>query len=138
MTEFAPPGTSYFALPPAFPMKRGGALHGARVAYETWGTLAPGADNAVLILTGLSPNAHAASNAGNADAGWWEAMLGPGKAIDTTRWFVICVNSLGSCKGSTGAASPDPASGEPYRLDFPDLSPRTPSSPDSASRDSPA
>ena len=122
MTEFAPPGTLYFALPPSFPMKRGGALHGARVAYETWGTLAPGADNAVLILTGLSPNAHASSNAGNADAGWWEAMLGPGKAIDTTRWFVICVNSLGSCKGSTGAASPDPASGEPYRLDFPDLS----------------
>ena len=122
MTEFAPPGTRYQALPSPFPMKRGGALQDARVAFETWGTLAPAADNAVLILTGLSPNAHAASNAGNAEAGWWEAMLGPGKAIDTTRWFVICVNSLGSCKGSTGAASPDPATGHSYRLDFPDLS----------------
>ena len=122
MTEFAPPGTRYHALPSPFPMKRGGVLHGARVAFETWGELSPAADNAVLILTGLSPNAHAASNTDNPEAGWWEAMLGPGKAIDTTRWFVICVNSLGSCKGSTGAASIDPATGDTYRLGFPDLS----------------
>src|SRR5690606_39173593 len=54
--------------------------------------------------------------------GWWEAMLGHGKAIDTNRWFVVCVNSLGSCKGSTGPASVDPATGEPYRLTFPELS----------------
>ena len=92
-------------------MKRGGALHGARVAYETWGTLNAARDNAVLILTGLSPDAHAASNAGNPEPGWWEAMLGPGKPIDSDRWFVICVNSLGSCKGSTGPASINPATG---------------------------
>ena len=122
MTEFIPPGTRFHALPSPFPMKRGGALHGARVAYETWGTLADARDNAILILTGLSPDAHAASNAGNAEPGWWEAMVGPGKPIDTDRWFVICVNSLGSCKGSTGPASPDPATGAPYRLDFPELS----------------
>ena len=79
-------------------------------------------DNALLILTGLSPNAHAASNEGNPEPGWWEAMLGPGKPIDTDRWFVVCVNSLGSCKGSTGAASVNPDTGEPYRLSFPDLS----------------
>src|SRR5690606_40753733 len=71
---------------------------------------------------GLSPNAHAAASAGNPEPGWWEAMLGPGKPIDTNRWFVVCVNPLGSCKGSTGAASINPATGQPYRLDFPDLS----------------
>lgn len=122
MTEFAPPGTRYCALPSPFPMKRGGQLHDARIAFETWGTLAPDAGNAILILTGLSPNAHVASSEDNPDAGWWEAMVGPGKAIDTARWFVVCVNSLGSCKGSTGAASIEPGTGEAYRLRFPDLS----------------
>ena len=103
-------------------MKRGGSLQSARIAYETWGELNADGDNAVLILTGLSPNAHAASNAGNPEPGWWEAMLGAGKPIDSDRWFVICVNSLGSCKGSTGPASLNPATGYTYRLDFPDLS----------------
>lgn len=120
--EFIPPGSRFHALPSPFPMKRGGELHGARVAYETWGTLSPSRDNAVLIVTGLSPDAHAASSADDPAPGWWEAMLGPGKAIDSDRWFVVCVNSLGSCKGSTGPASLDPATGEPYRLSFPDLS----------------
>lgn len=122
MTEFIPTGTQFHALPSPFPMKRGGALHGARMAYETWGQLNAARDNAVLIVTGLSPDAHAARNAANPDEGWWEAMLGPGKAIDTDRWFVICVNSLGSCKGSTGPASTNPATSALYRLDFPELS----------------
>ncbi|HZH43803.1 MAG TPA: homoserine O-acetyltransferase [Lysobacter sp.] len=122
MTEFIPPGTRFVDLPSPFPMKRGGALHGARMAYETWGTLNTARDNAVLILTGLSPDAHAAASEANQEPGWWEAMVGPGKPIDSERWFVICVNSLGSCKGSTGPASTDPATGEPYRLDFPELS----------------
>ncbi|MCD7097297.1 homoserine O-acetyltransferase [Stenotrophomonas sp. MMGLT7] len=122
MTEFIPPGSLFLPLPSPFPMKRGGALHGARIAYETWGELAPTRDNAILIVTGLSPDAHAASHAGNPEPGWWERMLGPGKPIDTDRWFVVCVNSLGSCKGSTGPASTDPATGEPYRLEFPELS----------------
>jgi homoserine O-acetyltransferase len=112
----------YFALPSPFAMKRGGELHGAHVAYETWGTLNAARDNAVLILTGLSPSAHAASNTDDDSPGWWEAMLGDGKAIDTSRWFVICVNSLGSDKGSTCPASIDPATGNAYRLNFPDLS----------------
>ena len=122
MTEFIPPGTRFVALPDPFPMRRGGALHGARVAYETWGVLNAARDNAVLILTGLSPDAHAAASDANPEAGWWEAMVGPGKPIDTDRWFVVCVNSLGSCKGSTGPASVDPATGAPYRLAFPELS----------------
>ncbi|WP_349810774.1 homoserine O-acetyltransferase [Xanthomonas dyei] len=122
MTEFIPAGTLFHSLPSPFPMKRGGELHQARVAYETWGTLAADRSNAVLIVTGLSPNAHAAANQANPEPGWWEAMLGPGKPIDTERWFVVCVNSLGSCKGSTGPASIDPATGQLYRLTFPDLS----------------
>jgi homoserine O-acetyltransferase len=121
MTEFIPPGTQFHALPSPFAMKRGGALHGARMAYETWGTLSPSADNAVLILTGLSPDAHATASEANPEPGWWDAMVGPGKPIDTDRWFVICVNSLGSCKGSTGPASIDPATGARYGLDFPEL-----------------
>jgi homoserine O-acetyltransferase len=111
----------YFDLPSPFPMKRGGELIGAQLAYETWGTLNPARDNACFILTGLSPSAHVASNAEDPSPGWWEEMVGPGKYIDTNRWFVICANTLGSCKGSTGPASINPATGELYRLDFPDL-----------------
>ncbi|HEX7348707.1 MAG TPA: homoserine O-acetyltransferase [Rhodanobacteraceae bacterium] len=111
----------YFDLPSPFAMKRGGALSSARLAYETWGTLNPAHDNAVLILTGLSPSAHAASNTVDPSPGWWEDLIGPGKAIDTERWFVICPNSLGSCKGSSGPASINPATGETWRLDFPEL-----------------
>jgi homoserine O-acetyltransferase len=78
-------------------------------------------DNALLIVTGLSPGAHAASSAEDPSPGWWEEMVGPGQAIDTGKFFVICVNSLGSCHGSTGAASVDPRTGERYRLTFPVL-----------------
>ncbi len=111
----------WFSLPSPFRMKRGGKLHGARLAYETWGRLSAARDNALLILTGLSPSAHAASSAADPSPGWWEDIVGPGKAIDTNRWFVLCINTLGSCKGSTGPADIDPATGQPYRLDFPEL-----------------
>lgn len=111
----------YFTLSSPFPMKRGGELHGAQLAYETWGELNAERDNAILILTGLSPSAHVASSPDDPEVGWWEGMVGPGKAIDTTRWFVICANTLGSCKGSTGAASINPDSGDLYRIDFPAL-----------------
>lgn len=122
MITEAPDARRYHALPSPFAMKRGGELHGAQVAYETWGRLSAARDNALLILTGLSPSAHAASCAEDPRPGWWEEMIGPGKAIDTGRWFVICVNSLGSDKGSTCPASVDPATGQPYRLGFPELS----------------
>ncbi|MGB6604942.1 MAG: homoserine O-acetyltransferase [Steroidobacteraceae bacterium] len=112
----------YAALPDPFPMWRGGVLHGARIAYETWGELNAARDNALLLFTGLSPPAHAAASPQDTSEGWWEGMVGPELALDTDRFFVICVNSLGSCFGSTGPASIDPATDKPYRLAFPDLS----------------
>jgi homoserine O-acetyltransferase len=102
-------------------MRHGGVLPEVDIVYETWGELSAAGDNAVLIVTGLSPGAHAASSAEDPTPGWWEEMVGPDQAIDTTRFHVICVNSLGSCHGSTGAASPDPRTGKPYRMAFPVL-----------------
>lgn len=122
MREFIPPGSRFIPLPARFDMRRGGALAGARLAYEAFGQLNAARDNVILILTGLSADAHAGSHPADPTPGWWESMVGPGKPIDTDRWLVICVNSLGSCKGSTGPASVDPATGDPYRLEFPELS----------------
>ncbi|KAA9130559.1 homoserine O-acetyltransferase [Marinihelvus fidelis] len=102
-----------------FAFTRGGQLDAIELAYETWGELNEARSNAVLIHTGLSPSAHAASCAADPEEGWWEFMVGPGKPIDTERFFVICVNSLGSCKGSTGPASINPATGRPWRRAFP-------------------
>jgi len=104
-----------------FRFASGGKIPRVDVAYETWGTLNADRSNGVLILTGLSPDAHAASSAENPTEGWWEPMIGPGKPIDTDRHFVICVNSLGSCKGSTGPSCTHPKTGKQYRLSFPDL-----------------
>lgn len=105
-----------------FVMHRGGHLESPTIAYETWGELNNKRDNAIIIFTGLSPSAHAASSPVNPSAGWWEDMIGSGLPLDSDRYFIICINSLGSCYGSTGPASTDPASGKPYRLTFPTLS----------------
>jgi homoserine O-acetyltransferase len=112
----------HFTYEGEFPMHRGGALHNPTFAYETWGKLNAERTNAVLIFTGLSPSAHAASSKEDPTPGWWEEIIGPGRPIDTKRFFVICVNSLGSCFGSTGPASVDPQTGQIYRLTFPVLS----------------
>lgn len=104
-----------------FQMHRGGTLPRLDIAYENWGELDSQGRNAVLLFTGLSPSAHAASSPEDPASGWWEEMVGPGRPIDTRRFFVICINSLGSCFGTTGPASIDPRSGEPYRLNFPVL-----------------
>jgi homoserine O-acetyltransferase len=112
----------YASLPDPFPMWRGGELHGARIAYESWGKLNAARDNAILLFTGLSPSAHARSSSEDTSEGWWEQMVGPGLAIDTNRYCVICVNSLGSCFGSTGPAATNPATKAPYRMSFPQLS----------------
>jgi homoserine O-acetyltransferase len=108
-------------LPGPFHMRHGGVLPEVDIAYETWGEMSPAKDNVVLIVTGLSPGAHAASSAEDPSPGWWEEMVGPDAAIDTTRFHVVCVNSLGSCHGSTGPASLDPRTGKPYRMSFPVL-----------------
>lgn len=117
-----PSATQIAAIPGPFSMQRGGVLPKIDIAYETWGMLSPGKDNAILLFTGLSPSAHAAASPQDPTPGWWEYMLGPGKPLDTRTYYVICVNSLGSCFGSTGAASLDPRTGKAYRLNFPELS----------------
>jgi homoserine O-acetyltransferase len=104
-----------------FPMHRGGYLESPTIAYETWGELKGKGDNAILIFTGLSPSAHAASSPDNPSAGWWEDMIGSGLPLDSDKYFIICVNSLGSCYGSTGAASVNPETGEVYRTTYPVL-----------------
>ncbi len=109
-------------LPSPFIMRRGGVLPAVNVAYDTWGELAPDQGNVVLLFTGLSPSAHAASTPEDPSPGWWEFIIGPGKPIDTERFFVVCVNSLGSCFGTTGPGCLDPRSGRRYRLGFPELS----------------
>ena len=114
--------TRFMQIDVPLEFKRGGTLPSYSLAYETWGELNTDASNAVLILTGLSPSAHAASSAEDPSPGWWEPMVGAGKPIDADRYFVISLNSLGSCKGSTGPASENPETGRPYRLDFPELS----------------
>ena len=98
-----------------------GVLHDPTLAFETWGELNARADNCVLIFTGLSPSAHAASSTADPSAGWWEDMLGSAKPLDSDRYYIICINSLGSCFGSTGPASINPETNAPYRLSFPVL-----------------
>ena len=115
--ELKPRGVVHVEEP--FQLYRGGRLPAVDIAYESWGELRE--DNLILLFTGLSPSAHAAPSRVDRSPGWWEGMVGVGQAIDTTRWCVVCVNSLGSCFGSTGPASINPATGEPYRLDFPAL-----------------
>ena len=92
------------------------------IAYETWGTLSPARDNVILLHTGLSGSSHAASTRENPAPGWWEKFIGPGRALDTQQFFVICTNVLGGCYGSTGPSSVDPATGEPYATTFPVIS----------------
>lgn len=113
--------TKFLQINEPLSMKKGGLLPAFTLAYETWGELNADRSNAVLILSGLSPSAHAASSEADPTPGWWEPMIGPGAPIDTDRFYVIALNSLGSCKGSTGPASENPKTGKIYRLDFPDL-----------------
>ncbi len=112
--------TQYHTIEGEFPMQHG-VLRQPSIAFETWGTLNFQKDNAILLFTGLSPSAHAASSEQDRTPGWWEPMIGEDKPVDTSKYFVICINSLGSCFGSTGPASIDPATGENYRLAFPVL-----------------
>src|SRR5712692_8397686 len=105
----------------SLPLRRGGQFGPVTLAYETWGTLNAAADNAVLIthaLTGSS-HAHDAERPHDTKAAWWNPLIGPGRFFDTSRYFVICSNVLGSCYGSTGPTSIDPGTGHPYGIRFP-------------------
>jgi homoserine O-acetyltransferase len=110
-----------FTLDRPVALDTGISLPGVTVAYETWGTLDEHASNAVLLCHAWTGDSHAAGGQGlgHPTPGWWEGVVGPGKAIDTNRWFVVCANVLGGCQGSTGPASPHPDDGRPYGSRFP-------------------
>ena len=110
-----------FQLPEPLALDCGRMLKGVNIRYETVGTLAPDRSNAILITHALSGDAHVCGRHAPEDPkpGWWDEMVGPGRAIDTNRYFVICSNVLGSCAGSTGPRSVNPDTGNPYNLDFP-------------------
>ncbi|HET6664281.1 MAG TPA: homoserine O-acetyltransferase, partial [Acidimicrobiales bacterium] len=107
-----------------FALEGGGLLQGMAIAYETWGELAPGHDNAVLVCHALTGDSHAAGVLadGHPTPGWWGDFIGPGCPLDTNRWFVVCVNVLGGCQGTTGPASPHPDDGRPWGPRFPVVS----------------
>jgi homoserine O-acetyltransferase/O-succinyltransferase len=132
--------TAFLDLPRPLALECGQALYPIRIAYETYGTLAPTKDNVILVCHALSGDAHAAGYArkpaaasGTRDGfraeerdadrgrglGWWDGMIGPGKAFDTDRFFVVSTNLLGGCRGTTGPSSVNPATGRPYGADFP-------------------
>jgi homoserine O-acetyltransferase len=112
-------GYETFHHPEPFTCEWGGSLPELSLAYETWGTLSPQRDNAIVLHTGLSASSHARSHPKNPSAGWWEDFIGPGAPLDTDRYFVICSNLLGGCYGSTGPPSRNPATGQPWGPDFP-------------------
>ncbi|MEE8399983.1 MAG: homoserine O-acetyltransferase [Desulfobacterales bacterium] len=111
-----------FALSPdEMTLESGARLGPITLAYETYGSLSPDKDNAILVLHALSGDSHAAGYYSENDPkpGWWDIMVGPGKGIDTDTYFVICSNIIGSCLGSTGPSSINPESDKPYGMDFP-------------------
>lgn len=110
-----------FVHPGPFTFKSGQVIQGFTLRYETYGSLNATRDNAVLICHALSGDHHCAGwhSISDAKPGWWNNLIGPGKAVDTRRYFVVCANVLGGCQGSTGPGSPDPATGRPYGVNFP-------------------
>ncbi|MGV8907516.1 MAG: homoserine O-acetyltransferase MetX [Propionicimonas sp.] len=103
-------------------LEQGGILGPVDVAYETYGTLSAAADNAVFVCHALTGDAHAAGwHDGDSRPGWWDNLIGPGKPLDTDRFFVVSANLIGGCQGSTGPSSENPATSQAYGLDFPVL-----------------
>src|SRR5436853_7185944 len=124
-------GTQYLDLPDPLPLDCGRTLEQVRIAYEAYGRLSPAKDNVILVCHALSGDAHAAGWSDDPDApttvdgmgaaergrsglGWWDGMIGPGKAFDSDRYYVVCQNLIGSCRGSTGPSSIDPRTGPAY------------------------
>ena len=106
-------------FPTPVKLRHGGTLPGVEVAYETYGTLNEDRSNAVLICHAISGDSHLARHDEDDEPGWWDALVGPGRAVDTDRLFVICSNVLGGCQGTTGPATLNPVTGIPYGNDFP-------------------
>ena len=130
MTQSNPPGSTERGLRPPrhaqqwegdapLTLESGGSLPSVVVAYETWGELNEDASNGVLVCHALSGDSHAAQHDDEDEAGWWDLLIGPGKAIDTHRYFVICSNVLGGCRGTTGPNFTRPEGDQPYGADFP-------------------
>ena len=131
--------TQYLDLPAPLQLDCGRELFPIRIAYETYGTLSAARDNVILVCHALSGDAHAAGysaapvaagtrdgfraeerdGAGGRGLGWWDGMIGPGKAFDTEKFFVVSTNLLGGCRGTTGPSSTNPATGRAYGSDFP-------------------
>ncbi|MDN5344094.1 MAG: homoserine O-acetyltransferase/O-succinyltransferase [Clostridia bacterium] len=113
--------TRFYNWPGKLQLESGAFLGPLTIAYETYGELNSAGDNALLVLHALTGDAHIAGRHAPDDRlpGWWDPLVGPGRALDTRRYFVICANVLGSCYGTTGPASINPATGRPYGLDFP-------------------
>lgn len=118
-TEREAGGRYEMRLPGPWALELGGSLPEVTVAYETYGQLNSSGTNAVLICHALTGDAHVSSHFPGDVPGWWEGLIGPGKALDTDKWFVVCSNILGGCQGTTGPGSINPATGRPYGLDFP-------------------
>jgi homoserine O-acetyltransferase/O-succinyltransferase len=116
-TQFA----TLFEAPNELVLESGQKFASVRVAYETYGELSPEKDNAIFVCHALTGDAHVAGYHSGDDGkpGWWEDFIGPGKGLDTNRYFVICANVLSGCKGTTGPMDPDPATGKPYGMNFP-------------------
>ncbi len=104
-----------FVLERGIALEMGGVLPRVDVVYETWGTMSPDRDNVILICPAFSAHSHANSSSRDPSPGWWEGMIGPGKAFDTDRFFMVCSSLIGGSFGTTGPPSINPQTGKPYR-----------------------
>jgi homoserine O-acetyltransferase len=112
--------TQYYNLSDDLILEGGSKLKESTVAYEIYGKLNKEKSNAILICHALSGDAHVAGwHDGDRKPGWWDSIIGPGKCLDTDKYFIICSNVIGGCKGSTGPSSINPETKKPYGLDFP-------------------
>ena len=115
-------GYQLFKSDQPFSFKHGGMIPELELAYETWGELNSECSNALLLCTGLSASSHARSHPNNTSNGWWEKFIGPGLALDTDHFFVVCSNVVSGCYGSSGPSSLNPLTGEEYAMTFPIVS----------------
>jgi len=114
-------GANEFISTEPFTFKNGGQISELRLIYETYGELNANRSNAILIHHALSTGSHISSHDKNTAKGWWENMVGPKRPIDTNKFYVICINNLGSCFGSSGPITTNQATNKPYQADFPQL-----------------